>query len=298
MSEIRAKASIISDQIDPDLETACRILSEKGWQWVELHNVFGKSIEQCSEKEVEEIRRILSRYQLRVSNIASTIFFLCPLYPEDRVSLFKEDFYAVRGDVNTHLSYLERACQIAKRLNCPHVRVFPFRYPDNKKEVLAGTDAEMEMIAYYLKQAAEIAGRYDIVLALENCPYSRCPKGEMTGRLVSMVDSRHLKLLWDPANSYRAEKKQVPSKYLTLSLPQEGELIKEQIAHVHLKNYHYDAREKKPFLHRALLEGDIAYPALQDVLKKQGCLSLEPEVEREEALRSMDQLEKLVKDMS
>ena len=49
------------------------------------------------------------------------------------LSLIHISFYAIEGDINTHLRYLENACRIAKRLNCPRVRIFPFRFPDNRK---------------------------------------------------------------------------------------------------------------------------------------------------------------------
>ena len=49
-------ASVITDQIDEDLETALRIARLYGYTHVELHNVFGKSIEECSLKEINEER--------------------------------------------------------------------------------------------------------------------------------------------------------------------------------------------------------------------------------------------------
>ena len=43
-------ASVITDQIDEDLETALRIARLYVYTHVELHNVLGKSIEECSLK--------------------------------------------------------------------------------------------------------------------------------------------------------------------------------------------------------------------------------------------------------
>ena len=71
-------ASVITDQIDEDLETALRIARLYGYTHVELHNVFGKSIEECSLKEINTIRTLLNTYELKVSCIASTVFFPCP----------------------------------------------------------------------------------------------------------------------------------------------------------------------------------------------------------------------------
>ena len=98
-------ASVITDQIDEDLETALRIARLYGYTHVELHNVFGKSIEECSLKEINTIRTLLNTYELKVSCIASTVFFLCPLMENDKVSLFNPAFHAIEGDVPTPVSY-------------------------------------------------------------------------------------------------------------------------------------------------------------------------------------------------
>ncbi len=75
----------------------------------------GKSIEACSDEEIEQIKRLLDAYGMKVSSIASTIFFLCPLYESDQVSLFNPTFYTIEGDADAHLAYAGRACRIAKK---------------------------------------------------------------------------------------------------------------------------------------------------------------------------------------
>lgn len=67
--------AIITDQICEDLERALQIAKAHHYSHVELHNVFGKSIEECSLAEVEHIRTLLQTYHLEVSCIASTVFF-------------------------------------------------------------------------------------------------------------------------------------------------------------------------------------------------------------------------------
>lgn len=286
------KKSIITDQVSQDLKEACALIESYGYKYVELHNVFGKSIEECDEKEVEEIKRILDKHHLKVTNIATTVFFLCPLYEHYKVSLFNPEFHCIKGDVNTHLYYLENACKIANALDCTNVRVFPFRYPDNPDTIIVGNDKDLEAMVSPLTKAADIAKKYNVTLALENCPYSHCPKGEMTNKLAEMINHPNLKLLWDPANSYRAEKHQVPPQYLTLSLEEECALVHDKIAHIHLKNYHYDPNKPpKPFIHKALMEGDIDFTSLLEKTPIHVAHSLEPEVNYEETLRSMESLQ-------
>ena len=280
--------SIITDQVSQDLKEACDIIAKQGYTHVELHNVFNKSIEECTLEETYEIKAILDTYNLKVSNIATTVFFLCPLYPHYEVSLFNPHFHSIKGDVNTHLNYLENACKIANFLDCKNIRVFPFRYPDNPNTTICGHDEDMQAMVKPLTLAANIASKYNVTLALENCPYSHCPKGEMTYTLMKMVNHPSLKLLWDPGNSYRAEKHQVPEKYLTLSLEEECALIHDDIAHIHLKNYHYDANVMpKPFIHTALMAGDIDFKTLLTKTPIHVAHSLEPEVSFEDTLLSL-----------
>ncbi len=288
--------AIITDQVHEDLEKACQIIRDYGYKNIELHNVFGKTIEACNDEEIQQIKKIVERYQLQVCNIASTVFFLCPLYPHYKVSLFNPAFYTIEGDVETHLQYLHRACKVAQELQCPTVRIFPFRFPDNEDVVVVGTDADMKEISKHLRKAADIAQSYDRTLVLENCPYSHLPKGEMTFKVVQQVNHKHLQLLWDPANSYRAEKHKVPQAYLQCDLHQEYDLIQQAIGHVHIKNYHYDPSYQKPFLHTNVVAGDIDYMELFTLMKPsyQGVLSLEPEVDHKQTIVSMEQLTKIL----
>ena len=229
--------SIITDQINQDFETALQIIHEHGYKYIEIHNVFSKSIEECNDKEVKKIKELVQRYEVKVTNIASTIFFLCPLYENDQVTLFNPEFYSIKGNVHTHLRYLENACKIALELDCKRIRVFPFRWPDNRKPPF-GTKEDMEIILNNLLLAEKIARNYGITLVLENCPYSHLPKGKMTLQLVQQINSPYLKLLWDPANSYRAFKQNVPLEYLGITLIEELKEVYPYIDHIHVKDYH------------------------------------------------------------
>lgn len=290
------KNSIITDQIDQDLETALKVASEMGYTAVELHNVFNKSIEECGYFETETIVKLLRKYDMSVSNIASTVFFLCPLYEDDKVSLFDESFHAITGDVDTHLRYLKNACRIARRLNCPRIRIFPFRFPDNKKPPFGGQQ-EIKDILRHMRRALAIAKEHDITLVLENCPYSRLPKGMMSIQIVKAINDPHMRLLWDPANSFRANVENVPKEYLTFSLMDEVSYIYPYIDHIHLKDYFYDASYEKPFQHTTLLQGDIDYENILAYLRKQNYpnyLSLEPEVPYDDVIESMETLTKIL----
>lgn len=272
--------SIITDQIHPDLETALDLIAGAGYEYVDIHSVNGKTIEDCTKEEAKAVKSALDAHGLKCACLASTIFFMCPLNEEDEISLFKSEFKVTQGDVNAHLAALTRACANADILECENIRVFPFRFPDNKTNET--TPEEMDKIVACLSDAEKIASAHHKTLVLENCPYSRCPKGEMTTELVKRVNDPGLRLLWDPANSYRAVKKQVPDKYLTKSLLEEKEIVMPYLGHLHAKSYH-ETPEK--FVHKPLLEGDLDWPVLFDGIGV--VCSLEPELEPEEAIGDM-----------
>ena len=287
---------IITDQISQDLEQALQIISSKDYQYVEIHNVFGKSVEECSQEEAIKIKKLLDQYHLKCSNLSTTIFFLCPLYDGDEVSLFNDSFYSIKGNVDVHLKYLENACKVAKIVGCNKIRAFPFRFPDNRKGPYGGQEHQKEIIKN-LKKAEKIVRENNCVLILENCPYSHCPKGEMTWNMVKELSSPYVQLLWDPANSYRAVKENVPKEYLKKNLLEELELIYPYISHIHIKDYHYDESIKdKPYLHEAIYDGDIDFDLLFQYLKDRnydGVLSLEPEVSFDKTILCMDRLKKI-----
>lgn len=288
------KLSIISDQVSQNLEEALKIIVKKGYEYVELHNVFGHSIETCTKEEVEIIKHLLNRYHVKVSNIASTLFFLCPLYQGDEVSLFNPGFYSIQGDLEYHLKVLENACWIANELDCPKIRIFPFRWPDNRKGPY-GTKLDFEKIIENIKKALDISKKHHVTLMLENCPYSHLPKGKMTLQVVQEINDPYLKLLWDPANSYRAIRENVPREYMDWSLEEELLHLYPYIGHIHLKNYHYVSGLVKPFVHVPLLNGDIDYKTLvKSIQETCDCiLSLEPEVDKKGTLLSMQCLKSL-----
>ena len=81
---------------------------------------------------------------------------------------------------------------------------------------------------------------------------------------------------------------QVPEKYLHLSLEEECNLLQNDITHIHLKNYHYDANiSPKPFIHKALFDGDINFESLLKKTPIDVAHSLEPEVSYEDTILSM-----------
>ena len=291
------KPCVITEYVDTSLSRALPQIADLGFETVELHTIDGTPVEGCTDEQLVDSKVLLDRYHMHVANIASTIFFDARLFPTDDLGDATTDYPCASGDIDDHLAHLRRAIDAAKVLGSPSVRVFPFRYPNNRPTPF-GTAVDREAIEGHLRQALQVAREGDVTIVLENCPHTHLPKGKMTLEVVKAIDDPRLRLLWDPANSYRAVVDNVPERYRDTTLLEELYAILPFVTHVHLKNYRYDPEvQPKPFVHVPLGEGDIDFQALLGRLSERGydgAVSLEPEVGREGSLKSMRTLVEMI----
>src|SRR5439155_19829233 len=67
--------SVLTDEISQDFEHACEIAArEFGLGWVELRAMHNKNVMGWDGHDIAEARRVLERFRLRVSEIASPVF--------------------------------------------------------------------------------------------------------------------------------------------------------------------------------------------------------------------------------
>lgn len=286
------KICCINDQLNQDVHVSFKTLHDLGYEHVEIHAINHKPIEEASEHEIADIEEATKKYKMNIAALASTVFMMTSLNKQNDISDFNPTFYKIEGSLETHLNYLKKVCALANRLDCRTVRVFPFRASD--QQVVLGTDLDIEKMIEPFKKAVAIAKEHNVVLVVENCPYSYLPKGNMTFELIKKIDSDHLKLLYDPGNSYRANKDRIPPKYLSTTVLQELALIYNHIGHIHLKDYKYDIKDpSKPFKHVAFTKGDVPIKEIVDYLKANNytkALSCEPEVSYHETIESLKTL--------
>lgn len=287
--------SCITDQINQDIFVACRILKQHHYSNIEIHAINHKSVEHFDEEDITQIEHAVIQYDMNVVALASTVFMMAPCHHDDIISDFSPAFYKIEGSIEYHLEHLKKVCQIANRLSCKVVRLFPFRAPDQR--VVVGTPADFKMITQHVQRAVKIAQDFDITLVLENCPHSYLPKGNMTFDLVQAINSPNLRLLYDPGNSFRANKDRVPHYYLNTTVLKELEEIAPLIKHIHIKDYKYSLNHTKPFRHVAFNEGDVPIEDIIKHLKAIGFndyISCEPEVRYHDTIKSLDTLSAMV----
>jgi L-ribulose-5-phosphate 3-epimerase len=216
------KLSIITDELTQDFGRALEIASKEfGLGYVELRGLWGKNIMALEEKEITEAEKLLERYQLKVTDIASPLFKTdWPGAPRSKFSPDKPQFGA-DFPFNQQQEVLERVMALAARFGTDRVRCFDFWRLEDPKPFRAAINDK-------LREAAAKAAERKIVLLLENEFACNTATGAEAAVTLRAVQSPNLKLNWDPGNAaYRGEIA-YPEGYAGLP--------KDRIAHVHCKD--------------------------------------------------------------
>jgi L-ribulose-5-phosphate 3-epimerase len=258
------KLSAITDEIAMDFEQAVEMLAEWEMSDVELHTLWGTSVETLTGQDVERIRQILAAYDMRIRVLDSTVFLRCPLFDGVLPGTWSENFHSVVGTLDQHMAWLEHTLETAQQLNVPLVRVFGF-WRDGET-----TDAVVERITERLQAAVELAAKAEVTLALENCPHTFLGPTRNALRVLRAVDSPWLRLLWDPSNAYRAGEHDVASLA--------GEAMP-YLAHLHVKGIVLDDLAPRGRRYVPVAEGAVDFGTiLSDLLAAayEGGVALEP----------------------
>ena len=216
------RIAVINDEITQDFGRACEIASKEfGMEWIELRGMWNKNLLKLDAKEIEEARRILEKYQLRVTDIAS------PLFKVDWPGAPKSKFSPKRDQFNADFTFeqqdevLERSLALAKTFKTDRVRFFDFWRLDDQAPYRAAINEK-------LRNAAEKAAKKEVILVLENEGACNTATGAEAAQVLSAVTSPNLMLNWDPGNAAERDERPYPDGYNLLP--------KNRIGHCHCKD--------------------------------------------------------------
>lgn len=216
------RIAVINDEVTQDFDRACSIIArEFGLEWIELRGMWNKNIVNLDAKEVADARRLLEKYKLRVTDIASPLFKVdWPGAPKSKYSpkgkQFGADFtYEQQDDV------LERSIELAKAFQTDRVRCFDFWRLEDQAPYRAAINEK-------LQTTAEAAGKKGMILVLENEPGCNTGTGAEAAKMLADVQSPFLMLNWDPGNAATRGETPYPDGYALLP--------KERIGHCHCKD--------------------------------------------------------------
>lgn len=167
-----------ADEIDPDLDTQCRLLDELGIRFIEFRSAWDTNVLDLSDRQLDDVERILAEHGIAVSSIGS---------PIGKIN--------IADDFDAHLLRMDRALEVAERLRAPYIRLFSFFLrPDQRPE-----DHRDEVIRRMRALTERAAGR-DVILLHENEKEIFGDVPERVLDIVESVDSPQLRLAWDAAN--------------------------------------------------------------------------------------------------
>ncbi|MGA8151895.1 MAG: sugar phosphate isomerase/epimerase family protein [Terriglobales bacterium] len=246
------RVSVINDEISEDFGRSCEVASrEFGMQWIELRGMWKKNIVNLDAKEIAESQRILKKYGLRVTDIASPLFKVAwkddPKAKERQTEDFHASFTFEQQD-----EVLERSIELAKAFGTDRIRCFDFWRLDDPAPHRAA-------INQTLLDTANKVGKKGLILLLENDGGLNTSTGAEAAAVLAAVPSPYLMLNWDPGNAAANGEKAYPDGYNLLP--------KNRIGHCHCKD---TVRSGKDYDWAAMGKGIIDWQGQFQALKRDG----------------------------
>jgi L-ribulose-5-phosphate 3-epimerase len=249
------RVAVINDEIGQDFGRSCEVIArEFGLEWIELRAMWNKNILNLDANEVAEARRILEKYKLRVTDIASPLFKVdWPGAPKSAFSpkgaQFSADFTYEQQD-----EVLRRSLELAKVFQTERVRCFDFWRLEDQSSYRAAMNEK-------LLAAAGVAGKKGVTLLLENEAACNTGTAVEAVKVLAEVKSPSFMLNWDPGNAASRGEKVFPDGYALLP--------KERIGHCHCKDVTKKA-DSNSYDWAAMGRGVIDWTGQFSALKRDG----------------------------
>jgi sugar phosphate isomerase/epimerase len=183
-----------ADEISPDLDVQCRVLTDLGIRYVEFRSAWNTNVLDLDDDAVATVRDTLAAAGIGVSSIGS---------PIGKVG--------VHDDFDAHLVRMRRAVHVAEALEAPYIRIFSFFVPEGDDPAVHRDEVLRRMSAL-----ADEARGHDVVLLHEN---EKAIYGDTPQRCLDLVESvgaPNLRLAWDPANFVQVGVKPFSEGYAAL----------------------------------------------------------------------------------
>jgi len=207
------EVSVFADEVSGDFEEAVDLCTRAGATGIELRGgIWGRSVQTCTDDDVERMRDVLARYGARVAVIGS---------PVGKCALGNEEEY------HTHLRWFDRMCELAHAFDTRIIRGFAFWTPSREGLPRPDLDELVEEIGARLSPIARRAGEEGVYFCLE-CEPSTCSGtcGEIA-RIIEAIEPRdNVMVAWDVNNAARLGEHPLREGY---------PLVRERVKHVHVK---------------------------------------------------------------
>jgi sugar phosphate isomerase/epimerase len=188
------RLAVINDEISPDFDHACDVAAnEFGLHWIELRSMWGKTVTSLDAAQIDESKRILAKYNLKVTDIASPLFKSD--WPGAPISQHSPSFKKPREvDPHEQDALLLKCIETAKAFGTDRIRCFDFWRLEDPKPYRAAINAK-------LSEASETCAKHGMILLLENEMACNTGSGEEAVETLAGVPNKNFMLNWDPGNA-------------------------------------------------------------------------------------------------
>ncbi len=216
------RLAVINDEISQDFAHACAVAAQDfGLHWIELRSMWNKNVTDLDAIQIAEANRILKKYELRVTDIASPLFKVDWPGAPRKQDQERDQFHAA-SDFSQQDALLEHCIELTRAFSTDRVRCFDFWRLDDQKPY-------REAINEKLRKAAEVCAKSSVILLLENEMSCNTATGEEAAAVLKAIPNRNFMLNWDPGNAGTfATETPFPTGYDLLP--------KKRIGHCHAKN--------------------------------------------------------------
>ena len=217
------RVAVINDEISQDFDHVCSVVTKDfGLEWIELRGMWNKNITTLDANELAESKRILAKYSLKVTDIASPLFKVdWPGAPLSKQSERRDQFHA-DTDFKAQDALLEHCIELAKTFGTDRIRCFDFWRLDDVKPYRAAINNK-------LRSAAQRLSKDKLTLILENEMSCNTATGKESAATLAAIPESNFMLNWDPGNAATfPDSMPYPNGYSLLP--------KKRIGHCHAKS--------------------------------------------------------------
>ena len=243
-----AKLSAFADEVTDDFSGQVKYLASEQVGYIEPRFINKKNIMDLTKDELNEAKKKITDYGLKVSAVGS---------PIGKVRI-DEPF-------GPHLDRFKHAVELALFFETPYIRMFSY-YPPEGKDIADYREQVLERMA----AKVEVISYVNVVMVHENEAGIYGHSAANCVDLIEAVNSPKLRLVYDPANFVAGEK-------MTDNITNCWPSMKPYVVHIHLKDWKLGAD-----VGSIPGEGDAQIRELLAELASinyDGCLTMEPHLQ-------------------
>lgn len=206
-----AKLCVVTDGISRDLEHALRVMTEFGLEYAELQFLWDKEVGDLDSEERRRALDLVKEFGVKVSCISRHVFGGMPITSTK-----------AGDDLHTrHMDSFKRCIEMAHEFDCGLVRTMSGRkemilFGSNGAEQWNVAGGAWEQLLELLEPAVRLSEAEGVTMVVETGNSAMITSAWLGRRLIDEMGSKHLKILWDPANTLYCNENAWPDGYETL----------------------------------------------------------------------------------